>query len=150
MVQRGFQRFMFTALLGSLMLGGVHAQQTSGTAADGDSQGERPHGPPSPAQELQHLTQRLGLTTEQQASILPILQKRQEQMEALRQGGAPQAGEREQMRAIMEQSRTSIRALLTAAQQEIFDQMRRPGGGGGEGPGSPGTGEPPAGAPQTN
>lgn len=154
MVVRGSWRTVLSfALFGSLMLGGVHAQQSSGTSTDGPPQGERPHGPPTAAQELQHLTRVLGLTTEQQAAILPLLQKRQEQMEALRQSGPPQAGGREQMEAIMQQSRASIRALLTEAQQGIFDGMRKPGHGGGEAPagtgnGTPGDGGPPPGAPQ--
>ncbi len=155
MAQGGLRKCLCLALFGSLMLGGGYAQQGNSTSPNGPPQGERPHGPPSPAQELQHLTQALGLTTAQQASILPILQKRQEQMEALRQSGPPQAGGREQMRSVMEQSRASIRAVLTEPQQGIFDQMRRPGRGGGEGRGdpgdtAPGDGGPPPGSPQTN
>ena len=153
MVRRSLRKVLSFALLGSFMLSGMHAQQNSGTSTEGPPQGEGPHGPPSPAQELQHLTHVLGLTTAQQAAVLPILQKRQEQMEALRQGGSSQSGGREQGRAIMEASRASIRALLTEAQQGIFDQMRRPGRGGGEPPsgppsGSPGDGGPPPGSPQ--
>ena len=148
-------RLAVVLLFGGSIVCGAQAQGSEATPQDSTSQGsaaqgEPHHGPPSPAQELARLTHALGLTNAQQAAILPILTKRQQEMEALRAGGtSPEAG-REQMHAIMESCKASIRAQLTEAQQQIFDAMRPPqrrgpgsGDPGGEsgGPPSPPSGD---------
>ena len=121
-------------------LAGAQAQQGSGTPPEGATAQDGPrHGPPTPAQELARLTRALGLTSAQQTAILPILQKRQEQMEALRKNETSREEGREQMRTVMETAKAGIRAQLTESQQGTFDAMRpphRPGDG--QGPGGPG------------
>ena len=110
-------------------------------------------GPPSPAMQLQQLTQELSLTDAQQAAVLPILTDRQTKMEALRKdgnSGATREAQMQQMRVILDASNAQIRALLTEQQAAIFDKMQPqgPAGGGqqvptGTAPGSDSSGQPP-------
>lgn len=102
-----------------------------------------PPGPQPPAQELARLDHALTLTDAQKTAILPILEKRRTDMEALRQNGSDPGANRQGMRSIMETSRTAIRAQLTEAQGKTFDSMRPGRGGGPGGPGGPGDGNGP-------
>ena len=101
-----------------------------------------PPGPQSPAQELARLDRALTLTDAQKTSILPILEKRRTDMEALRADGSDPGANRQGMRSLMEASRSAIRAQLTEAQGKTFDSMR-PGRGGGPGRRGDGNGPPP-------
>ena len=105
-------------------------------------------GPPTPARELARLTKTLTLTEAQQAAILPILEKRHTEMEALRSSGAESSASREQMHAIMDSTNTAIKAQLTEAQVKSYDAMRPPRppsqGGTTGSEGETGNGPPPA------
>lgn len=128
-------------------------QEPASGAPPAGHQGPPPGGPPTAAQELTRLDHALTLTDAQKTAILPILEKRRTDMEALRQGGGDPGASRDGVRTLMETSRTQIRALLTESQQQSFDTMRpprRPHGGdegpGGQGPPPPdGAGTPPQG-----
>lgn len=93
------------------------------------------------------MTTALTLTEAQQTAILPILEKRHVEMEALRSSGGQSAATREQMHTIMDATNEAIKAQLTEAQVKIYDAMRPPrppsssGDGGGK---SGGSGPPPA------
>jgi len=93
--------------------------------AQGPGGGQR-GGPPTAAQELAHLQKQLTLTDDQSAAILPILEKRHTDIDALMQSGDDRSTIGTQMRTIIDTSNKEIRALLTEAQQKIFDAMRPP------------------------
>ena len=93
-----------------------------------------------PDRQLQHLTRMLDLTSDQQDKIKPLLQERQQKMQALFQDQslAPE-DRRTQARTIMEGTNNSIKAVLTDDQKQKFEAMQermrrnRPMGG----PGGP-------------
>lgn len=122
----------------------LHAQQSDGNESQNGgppANGARPPGsPPTAAQELQRITKELSLSEEQQTEVLPILTKRHTEIDALMQSNTDRAAMGPQMRAIMDATNKQIRALLTEAQQKLFDNMRppRPPGQNENGPGSGG------------
>ena len=148
-------RIVKSVLAASLLLAftvtAVHAQQSdaNGPQSGGPppNGGGGPHGtPPTPAQELDRLSQALTLTDAQKSAILPILEKRQAAMQQLISSSTDRSALREQMDAIRTSSNAEIRAQLTETQQPIFDKMearRGPGGGGPRGGNSSDSGGPP-------
>jgi periplasmic protein CpxP/Spy len=66
---------------------------------------------------VKHMTEKLGLTSEQQSSLRAILEEKKEKMEALH----------EQMRALREEHREKIRAVLTDEQKAKYDEMKKNG-----------------------
>ena len=93
-----------------------------GAAQRGDGEGRGGGaGRPSPEQIRERLVTGLALTPAQQAKLDPILNETRQQMQALR--GAPESERGERAARIREASRTRIRALLTAEQQRLYDQM---------------------------
>jgi Spy/CpxP family protein refolding chaperone len=100
------------------------------------SQAPAPGGTPAhagrfnPHRMLRMLTERLNLTNDQQAKILPLLQAQADQLGALHNDTSLSDDDKhQQMRAIMQTTRGQIRALLTPGQQPIFDTMRLGHGG---------------------
>lgn len=81
------------------------------------------------------MTQLLTLTDAQQAAVLPILQRRQAQLAALRAQGTSETTRMASMlqaRVVFDSTNAEIRQMLTPAQQAIFDKMQPPpppGGG---------------------
>ena len=84
-------------------------------------------GPPhDPARELARLTKDLQLTAEQQTQIKPILEARESQMHSLREDTSlTREAEHSKARSIMEQTDSSIEALLDANQKAKFEKQRR-------------------------
>jgi protein CpxP len=79
-----------------------------------------------PAKQVQHLTKKLNLTSDQQSQILSILQDRQQQMEKLRNDSSlSQEDRRAKFRAIREDSDTKIRAVLNDDQKKTYEQMQQ-------------------------
>jgi Spy/CpxP family protein refolding chaperone len=77
-----------------------------------------------PAQQAEHLGQKLGLTGDQVAQIKPILADRFEKMQTLRADNSlSQDDRRAKAHAIMEDSNSKIEALLTGTQKQQFEQM---------------------------
>lgn len=68
---------------------------------------------------LEHLTEMLGLTADQQAKVQPIIDQTRPQIEALHQESMEKA------RTIMESAGAQIRPLLTPQQQEKFDAIKQ-------------------------
>ena len=97
----------------------------SAQAQDGMAQGGAMHpmGPMSADQRLQHMTQMLNLTSDQQTKIKPILENESQQMQALR---ADTSMTREdkfgKMRSIRETTNSQITPILTTAQQQKWQQ----------------------------
>ena len=82
-----------------------------GTAwADGGGHGYK-HDPQS---RLERMTKKLDLTQDQQDKILPILQGKHQQMEALHN----------QMKDVRQDAMSQVEALLTSEQQEKFQKAR--------------------------
>ena len=68
---------------------------------------------------MQHLTRALDLTPEQQAKIQPIFDQAKPQIQAARQES------RQKVQAIRENIQSQIRPILTPAQQQKFDAMKK-------------------------
>lgn len=113
--------------------------------------GEKPHrngGRMSPEKTLQMLTERLSLTDDQKAKILPLLQAQSDQMKSLRDDSSlSDDDKRSKGRDLMKTTHEQIRALLTPEQQEKFEKIRGPGGRNGPPP-PPAGDQPPAPPPQ--
>lgn len=79
-----------------------------------------------PQKEVQHLTKKLNLTSDQQSQILSILQNRQQQMEQLRNDSSlSQDDRRAKFRSIREDSETKIHAVLNDTQKKQYDDMQQ-------------------------
>jgi periplasmic protein CpxP/Spy len=127
------QTKLFTLALGSLLALGV-----SSAALAQDNPPPPPDqnqaGPPEggrgmrmdPNRQLERLTRELGLTSDQQSQIKPVLLDRQQKMQALMQNQSlSQEDRRTQMRTIMEGSNNSIKALLNDDQKQKFAAMQQ-------------------------
>jgi hypothetical protein len=94
-----------------------------------------------PNKQLEHLTQALDLTADQQSQIKPVLMDRQQKLQALFQNESlSQDDRRTQARSVVEASNTKIESVLNDQQKQKFaamqQRMRR-------GPGGPPPGEAP-------
>ena len=91
--------------------------QTDGTHA-------KRHGQPDPQRRVERLTKRLGLTSEQQSQLLPILSQQAEQMKALKSDTSlSDTDRRAKMREVRQASNTQIRSVLTDSQKQQYDAM---------------------------
>ncbi|HTV04157.1 MAG TPA: hypothetical protein VME86_02230 [Acidobacteriaceae bacterium] len=78
----------------------------------------------SPEQQLQHMTKQLDLTSDQQSQIKPILESRQQQMQALWQDQSLTQQDRHQkMRAIQQDSSSKIESVLNDTQKQKYEAM---------------------------
>ena len=68
---------------------------------------------------VEHLTKTLDLTPEQQAQIQPIFDQAKPQVAAVRQEAM------QKIKAIRENTQAQIRPLLTPAQQQKFDALKK-------------------------
>ncbi len=138
-------RFCFqSAVLALCLVGGasVFAQDPAGTPETSAPPPRR--GMMDPAQQLQGMTKRYNLSTDQQTQLKPVLESQQQQMQALRGDSSLSREDRMgKMQSIRADTRTKIEAILNddqkkqfAADQERMEQRRMQGGG-------PGGGDPP-------
>ncbi len=82
------------------------------------------HGPPSPEQELAHMTKALDLTGDQQTQLKPILQNRRDQLQQLRQDSStPKSDKYAKMKALDEESNSKVEAVLTPEQKTKYESM---------------------------
>ncbi len=95
--------------------------QTQQAAPQGNWYGQR-HAP-NPQRETKMLTKRLGLSADQAAQVEPILADRAQRMAALSSAQSDPASTRAQRRAIMEDTKQKLDAVLTPAQQQELTQM---------------------------
>jgi Spy/CpxP family protein refolding chaperone len=107
--------------------------------------GEKPqHQHMNPQQRLQRLSERLNLTDDQKAKILPLLQTQSDQITALRNDASLSDDDKhEKMRTIMQETRKQIGDLLTPEQNEKFQSMRGGQGDRGGNPPPPANNPPP-------
>lgn len=139
------RRTLFTLTLGSLLALGLPAAslaQDNPQTQEGGRHGGQ--GRMNPDRQLERMTRELGLSTDQQAQIRPLLVDRQQKMMAVFQNQSLSQDERrQQMRSIGEASRAGIKALLTDDQKQKFEQMRQHRGHGGpDDQGGPGQSQP--------
>jgi periplasmic protein CpxP/Spy len=128
--------FRFTALALGLALAGTALAQsqdnpsstaTSSSSApssahQGKGQGQRAA---NPQQQLARLTKQLQLTSDQQAKIGPLLQSRDQQIQALRSDTSLGSSDRRaKIMSIMQDSTQQVDAQLTSAQRDQWKAMR--------------------------
>jgi periplasmic protein CpxP/Spy len=92
----------------------------------GMQQGMQRMGPMSTDERLQHLTQMLNLSSDQQAKIRPILENESQQMQTLR-GDTSMSREDKmtKMRSLREGTMSQITPILTSEQQQKWQQMQQ-------------------------
>jgi Spy/CpxP family protein refolding chaperone len=151
---------MFTLALGGMLALGaataVYAQDNGAPPPD-QQQGQaggRGHGRGmmDPNRQLEHLTNELSLSADQQSQIKPILVDREQKMQALWQNQSlSREDRRSQMMAIRQDADAKIQGALNDQQKQKYQAMQaeRMRGRRGQGQGAPGGAEaPPAGQPQ--
>jgi Spy/CpxP family protein refolding chaperone len=128
------------ALSGALTLGmtvAAMAQDTTSqpqTPNPSQMQGRHGRGQMGPEQQLARLTQVLGLTSDQQKQILPLLQGQQQLLQALVQDASVSVDNRPaQAKAIREDTHEKIEGLLTNEQRQKFEALMANMNRGGEG-----------------
>lgn len=148
------KKAMICALLGLALAccGSALYAQTQDGSSQGQgamSQGGMQRMPMSTDDRLQHMTQTLNLTSDQQQKIRPILDNESQQMQTLR-GDTSMAREDKfaKMRSIREDTMTQISPILTPEQQKKWASMQAHRKGPGETSTSPGA-VGPVGTPQT-
>jgi Spy/CpxP family protein refolding chaperone len=128
---------------------GVRAEDAK-PGAPGERRGPGgPGGGPrmNPEERLKMMTEKLGLSQDQQDKIKAIQEKNFPQMKELMAKGRDNLTEEDKtkMRDLMKNQMEEIGAVLTPEQKEKFKEMRGPGGPGGPGGerrGKPGAGKP--------
>jgi protein CpxP len=82
--------------------------------------------PMSTDQRLQHMTQMLNLSSDQQMKIRPILDNESQQMQALRSDTSMSRDDRmTKMKSIRENTNSQIVPILTSQQQQKWQQMQQ-------------------------
>lgn len=134
------------ALSGALTLGMtvVAVAQDTTDQPQTQMQGRRGRGQQqSPEQQLAKLTQELGLTSDQQQQILPMLQDQQQKMQALQLDGSLSMDDRRtQVQAIRKDTNTQIETALTDEQKQKFEASMSNAHHGGQGGQPSGTTQP--------
>lgn len=100
------------AAAGTIALGGFAIAQPEDGPARGD--GWHRHGSP-----LEHMTKTLNLTSDQQAKVQPIFDKAKPQIVAIHQEAM------QKTKAVMDDTMSQIRPLLTPEQQQKLDNMHK-------------------------
>jgi Spy/CpxP family protein refolding chaperone len=98
----------------------LYAQAQNGMAQGGAM---HPMGPMSADQRLQHMTQILNLTSDQQTKLKPILENESQQMQSLRADTSMSREDKMgKARSIRETTNSQITPILTPAQQQKWQQ----------------------------
>ena len=119
-------KFAALALSGFLAFGATSAIYAQTT--DGQQQGHwgGGHGRMNPDAQLQHLTRALDLSADQQNQIKPILEDRQQKMQALFQDQSLSREDRHsKVQAIRSDSTAKIEAVLNDQQRQKFEAMQQ-------------------------
>ena len=119
--------FLTLALALALLSLPAVAQTTSkdsSTNSMAEGQG-RHHGMPSVDERVQHLTQALNLSADQQAKVKSVLQDQQNQVSSLKQDTSlSQEDRRAKFQQIRQDTHQKIRDVLNDDQKAIFDQVK--------------------------
>jgi len=120
-MSRRYRLALFT--LAALLAGSASAQQST-TSPGPAPTGKHLHAP-DPQQQLDRLTKQLQLTPDQQGKILPILQQRDQQLDALRNDSSLKpADRRAKVVSIMQDSSQQMDTVLTDPQRAKVKAMR--------------------------
>jgi Spy/CpxP family protein refolding chaperone len=131
--------------IGTFVLSGLLALGIASTAAFSQDNASQPqgqqgawgHGPHrmDPDAQLQHMTKALDLTPDQQAQIKPLLVAREQEAQQLMQDQSlAQEDRHAKMKAIQDETKGKILAVLNDTQKEKFEAMHSRGGHGGPPP----------------
>ena len=116
-------RFLFTI---PVAITALIATSTSIFAEDEKPKAERPASARGPAERLKTLTEKLGLSEEQQGKIKTIFATNAPKAKALREDAAlSQEDKRAKMGELRKAEAEEIRAVLTPEQQEKMKAMRK-------------------------
>jgi Spy/CpxP family protein refolding chaperone len=100
-------------------------QDGSSQGQGGMGQGNMRHAPMSTDDRLQHMTQMLNLTSDQQTKIRPILDNESTQMQTLRSDSSMSRDDKmTKMHSIRENTMSQITPILTPDQQKKWTQMQ--------------------------
>jgi Spy/CpxP family protein refolding chaperone len=123
----------------------VRAEDAKPGGKPGGKPGEG-RGGHSPEERLKMMTEKLGLTSEQQDKVKAIMEKNAPQMKELMAKGRENLSEEDKtkMREMMKAQFEEIGAVLTPEQKDKWKEGRGPGGPGGERRGKPGEKKPDA------
>ena len=113
----------------------------------GTAQGQPGRGPMrmDPDKQLEHMTRALGLSTDQQNQIKPLLVERQQKMEELMQSQSTAHRDRHsKMQSIRQDTQSKIEAVLNDQQKQKFEAMQERMHNRQGGPGGPENDPPPA------
>ena len=109
-------------------------QGSSGTGQAPSEQGGKEHGygrghgrgMPTVDEQVQHMTQALNLTSDQESQIKTILTSEREQMEALHKDtSTSQQDKMDKMRTLRQENSTKIRDVLNDDQKKKYDAMEK-------------------------
>lgn len=100
---------------------------TQGSAASSpEKQGHWKHGRQDPAKQVQRMSKKLNLSSDQQSKVQSILEDQQKQLETLRQDKSLSREDRgAKFNELRQTSSAQIRAVLSEDQQKKFDQMQQ-------------------------
>ena len=114
------------SLSGILAFGATSAIYAQEADAPQQQQGHPGHhGRMNPDAQLQHLTKVLELTPDQQSQIKPVLEARQQQMQALFQNQSLSRDDRRsQIQQIRTDTKTKIEGFLNDQQKQKFETMQ--------------------------
>jgi protein CpxP len=104
---------------------GALAQQNPPAQGGGEQQGRR-RGMPSVEDQLKNLTEKVGLTDDQQAKIKPILEDSRAQMQKVMQDDSMSREDKmAKGRTLREATNSKIRDVLNDDQKKKFDDMQK-------------------------
>ena len=122
-MMKNLVRFLAVGVVfAALSLAPLAQNAPAGTSAE--KQGMN-HGMPSVEERVQHLTNALNLTTDQQAKVKSILEDQKNQMVSLKQDTSLSKQDRHaKLQATHQDTRQKIQAVLTDDQKAKFEQMQ--------------------------
>ncbi len=124
-------KIVSAALSGLFGVGVMLASPLPGQTTDGSKtqpQQSEPAQPrqADPARQLRMLTKRLNLNADQQNQILPVLNDRAQQMQAIRSDASLSQKDRHaKMSAVRQDTEARITAVLTADQKQTYEEMQQ-------------------------
>jgi periplasmic protein CpxP/Spy len=118
-----FCTFALTGLLTLGMAGSAALAQDNAPPPQGQNMHE--HRGMDPDMQLKHMTKQLDLSADQQSQIKPILQSRQQQMQALWQDQSVSREDRHaKMQSIQQDTSSKIEAVLNDTQKQKYEAMQ--------------------------
>jgi periplasmic protein CpxP/Spy len=120
-----------SALLGAVLVSGftgsaVLAQDQGQPTSASQSTAANPHKAPDPQRQTRRMAKKLGLTTDQQAKIEPILADRDQQVQSLRANTALAATDKKaQLHGVVQDSDSKIEAVLNDTQKQQYEQLKQ-------------------------